>query len=100
MKTLQDFYNEIYQWYLDGCQKHEIFSLSFGLCGNLGIFLDFYDIDEETKTLINASVSKTFRRKSYPFNSNFDDFCNEFELKSFYTNPKRIAFMKKMAGKG
>lgn len=92
---LRSFYQEVLKWIDMGCPGSRPFSKNRGLCSTL---TEVYpDLFEEQQLLLR----KEHGCSGFPFNQESEgdrDFTLEHIYGEMYTNPKRLAFIRKYAG--
>lgn len=91
---LRNFYQELLKWIEIGCPEDLPFSKKHGLCTNLLCFNEGLELEQ--KTLLKKDCGSC----GFPFNKVEEgnrDFALEHLEGQMYTNPKRLAFIKKYA---
>ena len=92
---LTQFYKEMQAWVDAGCQRHPLFIIRVGLCGNLAKW------DSEHKTQLYEAQLTQFKSAglniAHPFDCNISYFERERERYLLYKNPKRLDWIKRHA---
>ena len=92
---LRNFYQELLKWIDMGCPGDLPFNKSLGLCSNILKFDE--ELFEEQKILLQIECGFS----GFPFNQTVAGDCGylqDYFNGTMYTNPKRLAFIRKYAG--
>ena len=93
---LKQFFKDIDQWVEAGFPEHESFSTDYGICKNLLDYLRDCPVCSSTQIkLITDVLDILMGNSSLPFNIDYFDYKWEQHTNTLYTNPKRLAFIKK-----
>jgi len=99
-QKLQQFYKEILEWFDAGTPKHPVFRKIYGLCANLGVWLDanVEDLQENQEIWDQQSIlfRKLYGDSQFPFGE--EDYKLESKARNHFKNEKRLAFLRSQAG--
>lgn len=94
MSVQRQFYRDIYKWVTqDNCGPNvHGFTKFCGLCSN---YLHWTQAHKKKRhSLEDDFYEAGFKNTDYPFNTNETQFNNEVANGTFYSNPKRLKWVK------
>lgn len=95
MTPLQNFAQSILDYLENKGKKPDWFNPYFGLCFNWESY-DEYD-RQENYPMLSEIFSRHKMHDEYPFNKDFWSYSKEQDDGTLYKNPKRLAFLRKLA---
>ena len=95
--SLLKFYILLDQWIKDGFPVGRRFSRQFGLCTNLGNYVDAasHEVWRELAKELSVSFVEAGLDIAYPFNISVESYSDECSNRSIYQNQARLDWIAK-----